>query len=93
MKIDENRTISLSEDVMIKQIGNEMVLVYPNNAIILSINELGAEIINYILSGVHTINVLALSVHDAYEVELDIARKDITEFITKLIENKVVKLN
>jgi hypothetical protein len=93
MKVEgnENKIIKLSEDVLIKYIGKEMILVYPKNALILSINELGAEIIDNIRKGDQTSNTLAQAIQSSYEVELDTVKLDISEFMSKLIESKVIE--
>ncbi|MFM7428300.1 MAG: PqqD family peptide modification chaperone, partial [Flammeovirgaceae bacterium] len=80
MKTEDNddHIIKLNEDVLIKNMGKEMILVYPKNALILSINELGAEIIDHIKKGAQSNNMLAYAIQSSYEVELETAKRDIS---------------
>lgn len=70
-------------------IDREGILVNPDKGNVIHLNETAAEIWKAI-DGKHTVEELVEQVCDVFDVDEQIARKDVAEFLKELVENNAI---
>ena len=88
--------MKINKDYMLKEIAGETMLVYQNEqsvdfSKVITLNELGAFIFKLIQDNKSEEEIINCILKE-YEVEEDVVRNDVYEFVNKLKELKIVEV-
>jgi coenzyme PQQ synthesis protein D (PqqD) len=72
-------------------VNSEAVIVSLNKGMIVSINEMGTEIVSNLKEKDMTYTELCAKLLSDYDVQEEVLKNDVTEFLTLLLENNIIE--
>ncbi|HSH67775.1 MAG TPA: PqqD family protein [Bacteroidia bacterium] len=90
-----NQRIELNKDIVIKVIEDEAVIVFVENAMIMSLNKTGTFIIEYLRKSTLPVSFdqLLKEITKEFNVLEDCASADLKDFMEKLRKNNLIYYN
>ena len=83
------KKIAIHPDVMVQEVDDEMVLLHSGTEEYFSLDDVGSTMWKY-LSELDTIDEVVVALIDAYDVDEQRLRRDLSILLTKLVEQDLV---
>ena len=92
MNLLNKATISINKGLIKRNLDDEAIIVMPENAMITSLNKSGTFVLELIQQKNQTFDDLLNSMLEVYDVNIEVARKDLIDFLEELLTNKLIIL-
>ena len=92
MNLPENQKLRLTSQQVSNPLGSGLVILNMHDGTYISLNEVGALLWQALQEQPKTVSELLAVLLDTYEVPVEIARADLTEFVDKLAAVKLIEV-